>query len=299
MPFVTDETWSPARYRVALAAWQRNAPKNDSTLQPRQAVKPVAPRHSNLSEKLRSLLVWRSLSAGADWTSIAANDNNAPENGPDLIDSDFTIRPRLGEIFRGIKDVEFIERRHAKLGGGGDVNVVPKGGNIDHADIWPGSVRPRRKTPPAIVRLGRLEFSNGGHEEPALVLIAGKAEYGAVRIPLGGLIRFGNGRRARAQDGFGLPKGANDNDKPVTVGVSQSGNSGAVDFWDAVADAQEVRRVRRAVAPGTAMLLDFAIRASNFREIGERIGYSGKHAERKGKAALIEACEELEAVLAA
>lgn len=47
------------------------------------------------------------------------------------------------------------------------------------------------------------------------------------------------------------------------------------------------------------MLLDFALRAANFQEIGERLGYSGKHAARKGKEALIDAWEELEAVLGA
>jgi len=298
MPFVTDVTWTPARYRVALSVWQRNAPKNDSDARPRQAAKSESPRHSDLARKLRPLLTWRSLSTGSDWTSIAANDNAAPGQ-PDLIDSDFTIRPRLGEIFRSIKDVEFAERRHAKLGGGGDTNIVAIGGDIERASVWPGSLRPRRRAPAAIVRLGKLEFSNGGNEEPALVLSAGRAEPGAVRIPLGGLTRFGRGRRGRAQDGFGKPKGANDNDVPATVGSSQLASSGAVDFCDPVADSQEARRVRRAVAPGTAILLDLAIRASNFREIGECIGYSGKHAERKGKAALIEACKELDAVLAA
>lgn len=298
MPFVTDVTWTPARYRVALSAWQLNAPKNDSAVQARPAVKSETPRHGDLAKKLKSLLVWRSLSTGADWTSIAANDNTAPGE-PDLIDSDFTIRPRLGEIFRSIKDVEFVERRHARLGGGGEINVVATGGDIERANVWPSSLRPRRIAPAAIVRLGKLEFSNGGCEEPALVLSARGVEPGAVRIPLGGLTRFGKGRRCRAGDSFGKPKGANDNNEPVTAGFSQSANTGAMDFVDPVADAQEARRVRRAVAPGTAMLLDFAIRASNFREIGERIGYSGKHAERKGKAALIEACEELETVLAA
>lgn len=298
MPFVTDATWTPARYRVALAAWQRNAPAKDSDVKPRRAATSDAPRHGDLSRKLRSLLTWRSMSTGSDWTSIAANDNAAPGE-PELIDSDFTIRPRLGEIFRGIKDVEFGERRHAKLGGEGGINVVAVGGDIERADVWPSSLRPRRKVPAAIVRLGKLEFSNGGCEEPALVLSAGGVEPGAVRVPLGGITRFSKGRRGRAGDSFGKPKGANDNREPVTVGNSQSAGGGAMDFCDPVADTQEARRVRSAVAPGTATLLDFAIRAANFREIGERIGYSGKHAERKGKAALIEACEELDAVLAA
>ncbi|MBY4589413.1 hypothetical protein [Rhizobium redzepovicii] len=298
MPFVTDDTWSPARYRIALAAWQRNAARNESEILPRSASTTKVPRHGDLARKLGSLLTWRSLSAGADWTSIAANDNSAPGE-PDLIDSDYTIRPRLGEIFRSIKDVEFTERRHAKLGGGGETNVVAISGDIERAKIWPSTLRPRRVAPAVIVRLGKLEFSNGGCEEPALILSARGIEPGAVRIPLGGLKRFSKGARGCAGDSFGKPKGANDNHKPPTVGCSQSANNGAMDFSDPVVDMQEARRVRKAVAPGTAMLLDFAIRASNFREIGERIGYSGKHAERKGKAALIEACEELDAILAA
>jgi len=299
MPFITDASWTPARYRLALSAWRFNAAPKDFEVTPRKASKTEKPRHDDLAKKLRSLLTWRSLFAGSDWTSLAANDNRDPSE-PELIDSEFNIRPRLGEIFRALVDVEFTERRHARLGGGGEINVVATGGDIQRAEVWPGSVRRRRKLPPpTVVRLGKLEFSNGGKEEPALVLVAGKPAPGAVRIELGGLTRFGAGRRGKARDGFGKPKGANDNTPPATVGSSQGAGHGAMDFSNPVADAQEAERVRRAVAPGTARLLDFALRAANFREIGEQLGHSGKHAERKGKAALIEACGELDGVLAA
>ncbi len=299
MPFITDASWTPARYRRALSAWSINAPTRDSEVGPRKVRKTEKPRHDDLARKLRALLVWRSLFAGSDWTVVAANDNR-DEREPELIDSEFNIRPRLGEIFRALVDVEFTERRHARLGGGGEIDVVATGGDIERGEVWPGSVRRRLKAPPpTIVRLGRLEFSNGGKEEPALVLVAGKPAPGAVRIELGGLTRFAVGTRGKARDGFGKPKGANDNTPPATVGGSQAASRGAMNFRDPVADAQEAERVRRAVAPGTARLLDLALRAANFREIGEQLGHSGKHAERKGKAALIEACGELDGVLAA
>lgn len=295
MPFVTDDTWSPARYRIALAAWQRNAPAKDSEVQPRRATKTQTPRHAHLAKKLRSLLTWRAATAGSDWTVIAANDNRS-DGKPELIDSTYEIRPRLSEIFKAIEDVEFVERQHARLSGGGELDIVAVGGDIERGNVWPGSLRPRRKAPTAIVRLGSLEISNGGKEEPGLVLVAGRAVPGSVRIPLSGLVRI-SGHRVR--DRFGKPKGANDNEQPISVGSSQSKSAGALEFCDPLADAQEASRIRRSVKPATATLLDFALRASNFREIGQHLGCAGKHAERRGKAALIEACEELEAALTA
>lgn len=297
MPFVTDDTWSPARYRIALAAWQRNAANNESEILPRSASRTKVPRHAELAGKLRALLTWRAASAIGDWTVVAANDNR-PKGEPLLLDSEHETRPRLSEIARAIKDVNFEERRHAKLGGGGSPNVVATGGDIERGPVSPGSLRPRREVPDCIVRLGRLEFSNGAKEEPALVRDAvGNIAKGAVRIGLGGITRLGS---YRARDRFTAPKGAaNDNLAPRTVGISVNANLGAVDFCDPLADVDEMARIRMAVKPATAELLDFAIKAANFREIGERLGLAGKHAERQGKAALLAACEELDAALAA
>ncbi|NHT75084.1 hypothetical protein G8E10_04845 [Rhizobiaceae bacterium CRRU44] len=196
-----------------------------------------------------------------------------------------------------IKDVEFEERRHAKLGSGGELTLVPVGGDMERAKVWTGSKR-RGREPECISRLGAVKFSNGAKEEAALVRDAvGNIVRGSVRIPLGGVTFVG---KYRPRDRFTSPKGAdNDNAAELTVGLSTNSNAGRFEFSDPVEDAQEAVRVRESVRPETARILDFALTAANFREVGEALGHGGKTAERQGKAALIAACEELDAALAA
>ncbi len=295
MPFITDESWTPSTYRLALARWQQNAPPLDSKVLPRKAAAQAKPRHAALADRLRVLLTWRSITSGSDWT--AANDNRS-EATSELIDSKCEIRPRVQDMIVAIRNVTFAEQQHAKLGGGGEVNVIPTGGDIAREAIWPAALRRKQNPALCITRLGSLEFSNGGKTEPALVRDAvGKIVRGSIRIPLGGLTRFGN---FKPRDRFKGAKGAdNDNLPPANVGVGGIASHGAFEFVDPVADAQEARRVRTAVTPATAQILDFALVASSFSEIGERLGFQGKTAERQGKTHLLKACEELENALAA
>ena len=290
MPFQTDISWTPSTYRKALAAWQANNPQGQRATSARKAKVTDSPRHGDLSKKLKSLLTWRAITRGSDWT--AANDNSDP--GPALIDCDHTIRPRISALSRALSGVDFKERRHARLGGDGATNVVPVGGEIEHGKV----MKQKGRKPECVVRMGEVYFSNGGVEERALIRDeVGRISMGAVRIPLGGLVRVG---RHKSYERFARPKGAaNDNTAPVNVGVSANANRGAYAFDDPVADADEAAFVRRTIKPETADILDFALVASNLRQIGERLGHTGKHAERKGKQALIKACEELETILAA
>ncbi|MEH3090762.1 MAG: hypothetical protein PGN20_01705 [Agrobacterium cavarae] len=290
MPFQTDTSWTPSAYRKALAAWQANNPQGQHATTARKAVPTSSPRLGDLSQKLKSLLTWRTITRGSDWT--AANDNS--DHGPVLVDCDHTIRPRISALSRALVGVDFQERRHARLGGDGAPNVVPVGGEIERGRV----MKQKGRKPECVVRMGALYFSNGGVEERALIRDeVGRISMGAVRIPLGGLVRVG---RHKAYERFARPKGAaNDNMAPVNVGVSANSNRGAYAFDDPVADADEAAFVRRTIKPDTAAILDFALVAANLRQIGERLGHTGKHAERKGKQALIKACEELETILAA
>ncbi len=290
MPFQTDTSWTPAAYRKALAAWQANNPQGQRATSARKAAPTSSPRLGELSQKLKSLLTWRTITRGSDWT--AANDN--PDTGPVLVDCDHTIRPRISALPRALIGVDFEERRHARLGGDGAPNVVPVRGEIERGKV----MKQKGRKPECVVRMGALYFSNGGVEERALIRDeVGRISMGAVRVPLGGLVRVG---RHKAYERFSRPKGAaNDNSPPATVGMSASANRGAYAFYDPVADADEAAFVRKTIKPDTADILDFALVAANLRQIGERLGHTGKHAERKGKQALIKACEELETILAA
>ncbi|MBN7807270.1 hypothetical protein JZX86_18105 [Agrobacterium rosae] len=290
MPFVTDHTWTPSTYRKALTAWQINNPPGQRAASARKAAATSSPRLGELSQKLKSLLTWRTITRGSDWT--AANDNSEP--GSVLVDCDHTIRPRIPALFRALSGMDFEERRHARIGGGGAPNVVPVGGEIEHGKV----MKQKGRKPDCVVRMGTLYFSNGGVEERALIRDeVGRISMGAVRIPLGGLVRVGP---HKAYERFSRPKGAaNDNSAPANVGMSASANRGAYTFDDPVADADEAAFVRSTIKPETAAILDLALVAANLQQIGERLGHSGKHAERKGKQALISACEELDAILAA
>lgn len=298
MPFTTDHTWTPATYRLALRAWEMNAPKTDGALKPRKAVVAKKPKHADLSRKLRSLMTWRAMTAGSDWTLMADNDND--ENGRRKqmnADCIVEMRPLPSEIMAAINraDVVITERQAAKLGGGGEIVRLVAGNDVERGKVY----RQGKNKPDCIVRIGTMQFSNGDNTERAPVLDAtGKPRMGDVRLPLGSLIKIGP---HRLRDYFRHPKGgpvaANDNSP--TVGTSLTATEHAVDFVDPVSDEQERKRVRQAVGPHNAQILDHALVAANFSEIGERLGYEGKTAERRGKAALIAACSILEKELAA
>jgi hypothetical protein len=280
---------------AARRAWLAALP--DKGAAPSRKAAPTArPRHADLSRKVRSLLTWRAASRAFDWTSIAVANDNEPDERDEpvllLLDSTHEVRPRLSEIYRAIKDVEFKERHHAKLGGGGALHVVPKEGD----EVERGPVLSQRRKPECVVRLGSLRLSNGKQAEWVPVRTEVGIQYDWVRIPLGGIVDC-KGRKPR--DRFGASKGsASDDVTAATVG-SSGASSGAMAWDDPVAEAQEAARVRGLVPRETANILDLALRAANFRDIGEALGHRGKHAERKGKAALLAACEQLDAALAA
>ncbi|AVA21194.1 hypothetical protein [Rhizobium sp. NXC24] len=292
MPFITDETWKPSTYRIALNAWQLNSLQRETDIMPRKAKQTAKPKHSDLSKKLRSLLTWRAMASGSDWTSVAANDNSEPSTKPN-VDSLHEVRPRVSEIISLLKDIEMAERREAKLGGGGDVVLMPIGEDVERGQT---KRQGRKQKPDCIIRVGRLHFSNGAIEEPAVVRDeAGKVTRGSVRIALGGLTRVGP---LRPRDIFRHRKGAA-NDNSLTAGKSLTASPGAFDFVDPLADQQTAVHVRKAVGSANAGILDHALVAATFGEIGERLGFVGKTAERRGKAAVIAACGALEKELAA
>ena len=292
---------TPAEHRAVVDAWRRNASANDSEILPRPAAKTAKPRHSELSRRLRSLLTWRAATTETDWTAMADNDNKVDDGEdpiPLLLDSHHEIRPRLAEIFAALEGVELVHRCHAKLGGGGECNTIAVGDAVRYGEaetLRKLKGKPPRK-PRCVIEMGGLRFSNGANEERVPMRTETGIHYEWAPIRVGGLIDC-NGRQARER--FGKAKGAAVPDVQPTVGTSQTSSAGAVMFDDPVIDRQEAALMRSRVGTATAEILDLALRASSFREIGQRLGFSGKNAERRGKAAVIAACEELESALAA
>ncbi|MBN8242940.1 hypothetical protein JF546_07960 [Nitratireductor aquimarinus] len=240
------------------------------------------PRHATIATQCRPLLAWRDLTAPADWTAIPVNDNNQDKPGYDAI---LEQRPRIGEMLRALKDVKFRTVRHVNFDGGCADHVVPASGDIEYGTG-------QRGKPPSVIRLGDLRFSNGRNVERGLILKDGILQRGDIRIPLGGLVSC---KGYKARERYGEPKGE-PGETPVP---RRPTNPGAVSFADPLEQADTVESVREMVKPETAAVLDCALRAANFADIGRLQGYRGKNAERRGKQALLQACAELKTALAA
>lgn len=294
MPFQTDPTWGPAQYRAAHAAWHRNAPANDNDVLPRPAAKTAAPRHGKLAKQLRALLAWRAASQPVDWTSVPVNDNEPDVDGnlePMQLDTVHTIRPRISEMLDAVKDVEFEERVTARTSSD---RVVAVGG-----DIQRGPVLSQAGKPPCIVRLGGLRLSNGRQTERALVRTETGVQMDDIRIPLAGIVDC-KVRRSSVKSGetYEKPKGFASTSGTVTVGVGRA-SPGAFQWEDAVIEREARQLIRESVSSRTAAILDKTVEASSFRQVGEFLGYTAKAAERQGKRAVIAACAELDAAMAA
>ncbi|TIP03857.1 MAG: hypothetical protein E5X72_14215 [Mesorhizobium sp.] len=301
MPFVTDETWTPSAYRKAYGLWAANAPKTDAPIIPRDA-HTASPRHGKLSGKLRGLLTWKAVTnpeppLATSWMRYdlpADNDNefDGAEPVPPLLDSETEIRPSISELRR--------EWENSKHTGVEYRNGVAIGGDVSHAVVsGPAYAVPEGERAPhrkyrIVTRIRRLEFGNGQQEENCIVLRNDKPAKGRVRVPEGALVRF---RGRRPVDNFRGPKGSLP-ETDYTVGIGGH-NRGSIRCPDPVVDHEWATTLRQEVGEETAELLDLAIVAANFREVGEALGKSGKTAERAGKAAVLAACGRLDEVLAA
>ncbi|RWB89241.1 MAG: hypothetical protein EOQ52_12765 [Mesorhizobium sp.] len=303
MPFITDETWTPSAHRKAYALWAANAPKTDAPIIPRNA-HTASPRHGKLSGKLRGLLTWKAATnpeppLTTSWMRYdlpADNDNefDGTEPVPALLDSETEIRPSIGELRReweNRKDSETkVEYRNGVAVGGDIAHAVVSGPAYAVAE---GESAPRRQYR-IVTRIRRLEFGNGQQEEHCIVLRNDKPAKGRARVPEGALVRF---RGRKPVDNFRSAKGSLP-DTDYTVGIG-SHNPGSIRCPDPVVDHEWATTLRRHVGKEAAKVLDLAIVAANFREVGEAFGKTGKNAERHGKTAVIAACSRLDQVLAA
>lgn len=318
MPFKTDSAWTPETYRRAYAAWLANAPSTDGPIFARNA-RTDNPKSQSLSEKLRALLVWRSITdpepeLSTSWMRHdvrADNDNFDDDASLPLLDCEYEIRPSVPELaraWRGTTDAPINYRPGIKercdnpqaptirpavaVGGDIDVGVHKSVPELAASEI--DDNKPARSDRAVVTRIGALEFSNGQQVERCTVLKFGKAARGEVRMPAGALIRF-KGRVPVER--YRAAKGASVASEP-TVGHG-TGSVGSGLCPDPLEARDWSEAVRRLVGTETAKVLDLAVRAANFREVGEAHGKRGKHAERFGRAVVEQACARLDEVLVA
>lgn len=305
MPFITDDAWTPSTYRKAYAHWAVNAPEHDGPIMPREA-QTASPRHRKLSGKLKGLMAWKHATQPDEplqtsWMRYdlhADNDNSFDEHDepiPAILDSETEIRPSINELERewlGPKESPNFYRNGVAVEGD-IVHGVQKNVPEYAASDISGERAPRRDRR-IVTRIGRLEFSNGDQVEKCTVLKFGQPSPGEVRMPAGALVRY---RGRKPEENFRDAKGSLP-ETEATVGIGGH-NPGSLPCPDPVVDHEWAATIRKLVGEETARVLDLAITASSFREIGEAFEKQGKHAERVGKKMVLDACGKLDAILAA
>ncbi len=308
MPFQTDHTWTPSTYRHCYELWAANAPTHDGPIMPRTA-RTSKPKHSKLSERLASLMVWKRATVPDDQLSTswlrydlhADNDNNfeGEDPIPALLDSEFELRPSVDQLKRewlGPKDSPIDYRRGVAVKG--DIKHDIQKDVPEYAESKIEGDRAPSRDRKVVTKIGGLQFSNGEQTEKALVLKMGKAVFADVRFPAGALVRYRQGKTwRRPSDCFGTIRAMQGSASP-TVGMG--GHSrGSLPCTDTVVEREWATNIRRLVDEETATILDHALVAANFREIGEAHGKHGKHAERYGRDKVNDACGKLDKLLAA
>ncbi|GAB4073187.1 hypothetical protein KHC28_15395 [Ancylobacter sonchi] len=289
---------SPEQHRAVLASWAMRAPVNDSDILPRD--RPGKGRHADLAGIAPALRTWRGLCQPVEplttnWMLAAANDNAADEPfdcyedewteapPPPSVDSELEMRPRPEEIMRAMGDVEVA---YSEYGG----PAVPVGGDMDvHPGAAPAIVGGAPCAP--LARLGALRFAGGETYETALILDElDRPRRGEIRIPRGALTHCGEFPvRDRLAAWRGSAGGAVDPQAMVPPpSVDERIDAGRL-----------ACRVRQRLSADDVAVLDAALEAQNFAEIGRLFGRGGKTAQRRGKRMLRDAVARLQELLQA
>ncbi|MDF2810514.1 MAG: hypothetical protein K0S56_1545 [Microvirga sp.] len=289
---------TPALHRAIVDHWRLSAPANDSDIIPRHRPGVGKPEFEPL---LPALKTWRDLCEPAEplstnWLAAAANDN-VPDERPDpyedkwrdappppSIDSEIETRPRPEEIMRAMGDVEIAYPEAS------DSPAVVVGGDMDvHPDQRIAIIGGTPCAP--LARMGALRFASGETYEIAPVHgESGAIKRGLQRIPRGALTHCGP---FKVRDRHTAWRGAEDGKiDPSLVAPSNS--------LDERIDAERLSStLRHQLGADDVAVLDAALEAKNFSDIGALAGHSGKHAERKGKVMLHGAVERLQKLLQA
>lgn len=284
-----DRDRTPAEHRAAVAGWRETAPANDSQIMPR------APRAKGgaLAGRFGALLAWMKARRGSGASTFLAadNDNTPIEEGGHATtpDREHRIRPSVEKL--------------AELTA--DYMVMSPADLLTSPDIeWRDG---------GCVRMGALEFSDGTRTEMATVLKARRAVAGEVRLPKGAMLHTtdeagaplgpavsrSNGGMAKMLRGAALPYGSL-KDQFLGMQVAATGQPGAPaweDTFTALADRHEYRRWVAELKERDVEVLDAAMEAGTFADIGAIDGHSGDYARHAGKRMLMAANDNLAAVM--
>lgn len=287
-----------ALHRAILSHWHLRAPANDSDIIPRD--RPGKGRHPDLADVVPALQAWRDLCSPSEplttnWLASAANDNAAEEPfdcyedewreaaPAPSIDSEMEMRPRPEEMIRAMGDIEiaYSEQDGPAVVVGGDIDVQPC---IEPAVIGGTPCAP-------LARMGALRFGNGQTHERCLVRAeGGAARTGEVPVPRGALTHCGPFPvRDRLSAWHGSADGRIDPRSALPSVITE----------DRIDAERLAGRLRHQLGADDVAVLDAALEAENFEDIGKLAGHSGRHAQRQGKVMLRAAAERLQELLKA
>lgn len=300
------------RQRI-LAHWRAQAPENDSEIFSRPA-ETVAPRLAHLEEDCKPLVTWRRLrdasesdGLGTNWMSAhelpePANDNqpaarSVPQRDFDLTEdtADALLR-RLGSYVAEEKQEAVLRRDET-----GELYIAERRARlmlVGHADgefqRYPGTKfrakpRSRRKleAPGAVARCGNAYFSGPEHridgfDEGTLCFVDSKRRFRRVEEDYD----------MRPLDSEGRGDGKQNNHRPPENQVPDTED--IIDARQTLALLQASRgKSGPLLTPDNVLVLDTAIRAQNFNDVGLAAGHTGDYAKKAGKRLTIAACKSL------
>ena len=291
------------------------------------------PRHASMAEQLAPTMAWRDRPetegpvepVKTNWSTVAANDNN-PEDVVDFgHERKILITPSVREIMRQVETGPMVRNEAGQIirigtlrfsdgtqtekayTNGPDGKLIrmdarmPSGAMLGMREETEAALGGKSITQryaelsnsyfaasfgveyPRYIRGGKVRREVKITAEERKALLAGPLPpitYCPPALPCG---------TKNVADAFnGMKKGRK----------GESGSIPWVDLATLQSNRSRWREVMRELKPKTKKVLDAAMSAKNMAEIGALDGYGGKHAQRRGKAALIAANDNLAAAIA-
>ncbi|WP_256807799.1 hypothetical protein [Bradyrhizobium sp. Bra64] len=283
---------TPTEFRTSYDEWSRSAPANDSDILTDKRIA-EHPRHAGMCDDLKSMRAWREMKESHDALQTnfiqPGRDDEIFEDGfPTVreydVESEWECRPTIGEIMRAIQGVKFTVRfdRIQSTGTDGrltylkrekvipDLMAAENEGLIEFGEeyeskLFSGLMRP-------IVRIGKLRFSQAD---------------GSDTRPRASLTRIG----------WVAPQEEPGDEKGGSESFHRPPDRQLLDPLERLIAMERAVAANDNMQPAHRKVLDIAITARNFGEVGQAFGYSGKNAERRGKRLVQEAAKELSLIL--
>lgn len=307
LPFrvpANDDT--PASRRQILEHWREQAPACDSKIFHRRAETDLA-RLEHLAEELRPLMTWRRLreaaesdGVGTNWmaayeTPVPANDDAPPSRPLPQLDlkpqketpralvarlGDFVAEERPETILRRDEDGElYVAEQRTRLVLAGNTD-----GKWERHPSTQFRSKPRSRTkwtvPGGVSHCGEAVFSGPDHRRFGHAIgTLGYVDRTHRFVPVA------EDYDMRPVDGEGRGSGKQNNNPPPPVP--------APDIETIVDARQTLALLLKRLVPQTVLVLDTAIRARSFEDVGTAAGYSGEYAKKAGKRVSLASCEAL------